>query len=204
MYKVFFNDRIVLLTDDFIRNFQEKEGLFYKFRDIDELKEVIDFFWEMKLITKLFIFHSEINELREKFKTCFMEINAAGGLVKNKDDKYLMIYRRDKWDLPKGKLNHNETHEDAALREVTEECGISDLKIISPLLSTYHCYLQHGQLVLKRTQWYEMYYGGHEDPLPQHDEDITEIKWFKSEDLHKLLNNTYPAIIDVLHYSNLL
>jgi 8-oxo-dGTP pyrophosphatase MutT (NUDIX family) len=203
MYKVFFNERIVLLTDDFIRNFQVRYGLFYKYRNVEDLKELIDFYWHLKHIDSLFVFHHDIEELRERFKSCFQQIYAAGGLVKNKKGQYLIMKRRGKWDLPKGKLDKGETLEEAAIREVSEETGLHELEIENPLLSTYHAY-QMDHLILKRTSWYEMTYTGHKDPVPQKEEDITEIKWVEREELVKYTGNTYGAVMDVLKYANLL
>ena len=203
MYKVFFNERIVLLTDDFIRNFQTRYGLFYKYRNAEDLKELIDFYWNLKRIDSLFIFHHDIDELQERFKSCFHQIYASGGLVRNSEGKYLIMKRRGKWDLPKGKVNKNETLEDAAIREVSEETGLHELEIISPLLATYHSYFIDTH-ILKRTSWYEMLYHGNKEPVPETEEDITEIKWVKKEELKNYTGNTYLAIIDVLKYANLL
>ena len=204
MYKVFFNDRIVLLTDDFIRNFQVKYGLFYKYRNTEDLKELIEFYRSLKRIDTLFIFHHDLDELRERFKSCFTFVEAAGGLVCNEDGHYLIMKRRGKWDLPKGKVDTGESIQKAATREVNEECGISGLEITTPLISTYHCYLLHGQSVLKRTTWFEMKATGNEPLIPQTDEDITELKWVKKEDLGAIARNTYLGILDVLKYKNLL
>ena len=204
MYKVFFNDRIVLLTDDFIRNFQLRYGLFYKYRNVDDLKELIEFYWKLRRIDTLFIFHHDLDELRERFKSCFQVVEAAGGLVRNGEGKYLIMKRRGKWDLPKGKVNPQETIPHAAIREVTEECGLRVLEIITPLISTYHCYWFEEQSILKRTSWFEMLYSGREEPVPQWDEDITEIRWVRKEDLVDISRNTYMGIVDVLKYSNLL
>lgn len=203
MYKVFFNERIVLLTDDFIRNFQVRYGLFYKYRSAADLKELLSFYWNLKQIDTLFIFHHDIDELRERFKSCFKPVYAGGGLVRNEKGDYLIIKRLGKWDLPKGKVNKNETIEQAALREVSEETGLNGIEIVSPLLSTYHSYYIDEQ-ILKRTSWYEMVYHGNETPIPETEEDITEIRWVKKEELAQLTSNTFPAIIDVLKYANLL
>lgn len=203
MYKVFFNERIVLLTDDFIRNFQIRHGLFYKYRNVSELKELLDFYRDLSQIESLFVFHHDIEELRERFKSCFQQVYAGGGLVRNSEGKFLIIKRRGKWDLPKGKVNKNETIEDAALREVTEETGLHGISIISPLMSTYHCYYIDDEKILKRTSWYDMLYTGKEVPVPEAEEDITEIKWISKEEIKQLSGNTFPAIMDVLKYSGL-
>jgi len=204
MYKVFFNERLVLLTDDFLRNFQLRYGLFYKYRNIEDLKELIAFYWKLKRIDTLFIFHHDIEELRERFRSCFEQVYAAGGLVRNNEGKYLIMKRRERWDLPKGKVNRGETFEQAALREVTEECGLHELEIINPLLSTYHSYFIDERTILKRTSWFEMLYRGNAEPVPQEDEDITEIRWLSRDDLSRITGNTYLAVMDVLKYSNLL
>jgi 8-oxo-dGTP pyrophosphatase MutT (NUDIX family) len=203
MYKVFFNERIVLLTDDFIRNFQVRYGLFYKYRNAADLKELLSFYWNLKQIDTLFVFHHDIDELQERFKSCFHQIYAGGGLVRNENGDYLIIKRLGKWDLPKGKVNKNETIEQAAVREVSEETGLTGIEIVSPLLSTYHSYFVEEH-ILKRTSWYEMIYHGKETPVPETEEDITEIRWVKKEELAHFTSNTFPAIIDVLKYANLL
>jgi 8-oxo-dGTP pyrophosphatase MutT (NUDIX family) len=112
--------------------------------------------------------------------------------------------RREKWDLPKGKVNPKETIPQAAIREVTEECGLHNLEIINPLIRTYHCYWFEGHSILKRTSWFDMYYPGNEEPVPQADEDITEVKWVRKEDLQEITRNTYMGVLDVLKYNNLL
>lgn len=191
------------MTDDFIRNFQVRYGLFYKYRSAADLKELLSFYWNLKQIDTLFIFHHDIDELRERFKSCFKPVYAGGGLVRNEKGDCLIIKRLGKWDLPKGKVNKNETIEQAALREVSEETGLTGIEIVTPLLSTYHSYYIDEQ-ILKRTSWYEMVYRGNETPVPETEEDITEIRWVKKEELAQLTSNTYPAIIDVLKYANLL
>jgi 8-oxo-dGTP pyrophosphatase MutT (NUDIX family) len=203
MYKVFFNERIVLLTDDFIRNFQVRYGLFYKYRNAADLKELLSFYWNLKQIDTLFVFHHDIDELQERFKSCFHQIYAGGGLVRNDSGDYLIIKRLGKWDLPKGKVNKHETIEQAAVREVSEETGLTGIEIVTPLLSTYHSYFIEEH-ILKKTSWYEMIYHGKETPVPETEEDITEIRWVRKEELAQFTSNTFPAIIDVLKYANLL
>lgn len=168
------------------------------------MKELINFYSRLKRIDTLFLFHHDIDALRDAFRSCFLNIYAAGGLVRNADNQYLFIKRRDKWDLPKGKLDNNETSEIAAIREVMEECGLDDIDLLYPLLSTYHTYPFNGEIVLKKTSWFEMAYYGDKKPVPQTEEDITEIKWFDRNDLQEVLDNTFKSVLDVMRYTNLI
>ncbi|RYZ95893.1 MAG: NUDIX domain-containing protein, partial [Sphingobacteriaceae bacterium] len=125
-------------------------------------------------------------------------IEAAGGLVKNDEGNYLFIYRNDKWDLPKGKLEGDEGKKAGAVREVEEECGITVNKLQDKICKTYHVYTIKGEVVLKKTHWYAMKHRGNEKLKPQKEEGITDVRWFKQEDIDPILQNTFPSIIDVL------
>lgn len=199
MYKVFFNNRTVFLCDKYITNFEKFDGLFYKY----ETKADLVKFWEFFEIASgslnnLFIIHEDISKLHQEFFEFFQVIDAAGGVVTNAKNQILIIKRFGKWDLPKGKLTPGENIEKAALREVNEECGISGLKIIRQLKSTYHTYYLNNQKILKKTSWFEMKYSGDETFRPQVEEDITEVVWFNRENLPEITSNTYKSIIDVL------
>jgi 8-oxo-dGTP pyrophosphatase MutT (NUDIX family) len=200
MYKVFFNDRKLFLTDNFAKHFQVRQGLFYKYRDLVDLKELVHFYNQLSKIDSLYIFHTDIEELRDAFRECFIPIYAAGGLVRNQNNEYLLIFRRGKWDLPKGKLEPDESFMEAAVREVEEECGISNLTITRPLLSTYHTYPYQDGLALKKTSWFEMMYKGSETPVPQHEEDIEEARWVTEEELGSYIPKSYATIADVFTY----
>ncbi len=78
----------------------------------------------------------------KSFKSLFHIVEAAGGLVANKEDKILFIHRLGKWDLPKGKLEKGEGVKEAAVREVEEETGITDLELLDFLQETYHIYTE--------------------------------------------------------------
>lgn len=198
MYKVFFNERIVFLTDDFLRSFRDNQGLFYKFHEKNELKELLLVFLALKKISQLFICHTDKDELFRAFRSCFKYVEAAGGLVKNSSGEVLFINRFDKWDLPKGKVEGTESFKEAALREVEEECGISGLEIRSELQPTYHTYFEKSLPHLKKTHWFEMTYEGNEKPKPQTEEFITNIIWAGKKELGLICKNTYPSILDLL------
>jgi 8-oxo-dGTP pyrophosphatase MutT (NUDIX family) len=204
MYKVFFNERKVFLTDNFEKHFNIRYGLFYKYQNQEELEDLLDFYRNLRKIDTLYIIHDDIEELRDYFRACYLNINAAGGLVKNKQGRILIIKRRNRWDLPKGKVDEQENFQQTAIREVSEECGISEIKIIQPLLSTYHTYKIDGRPVLKKTLWFEMLYIGTRKPEPQLKEHITEVKWFDKSEFSEIIKNTYPSILDVFRYANLI
>ena len=131
-------------------------------------------------------------------------IKAAGGLVKNEKKALLFIYRNDKWDLPKGKIEKDETVKEAAVREVEEECGITISKLEDKICKTYHVYIAKGEVVLKKTWWYNMKCKGQTKLKPQLEEGITDVRWFKRDDIDPILSNTFPSIMDVLEKADLI
>lgn len=141
------------------------------------------------------------NGFLKEFAQAFQRIDAAGGLVQNESGEYLFIYRKGRWDLPKGKIDEGETSQAAALREVEEECGIRDLAISKHLLNTYHVYDHDQGQVLKKTYWYKMACPS-QDAVPQEEEGISEAKWFGKADFIKIFANTYPSVRDVLEYAD--
>lgn len=138
------------------------------------------------------------------FCSHFLEIPAGGGLVCNKEGKYLLIYRHQLWDLPKGKQEPGEDIETCALREVEEETGLHDLRLGELLCITHHTYQVFGEKVLKHTYWYQMYDDSDEDLLPQTEEDITRAEWVEKERLPEYLEGTYPSIAEVFVNAGLL
>jgi 8-oxo-dGTP pyrophosphatase MutT (NUDIX family) len=204
MYKVFFKDRTVYFGDDFSKIFERNNGLFYKYSNLQELTELVHVFYELKVIDKLFIFHKDILTLFDEFKACFNYIEAAGGVVLRSDGKFLIMNRQGMWDLPKGKLESGESSEAAAIREVTEETGLKGLVSTNPILSTFHTYQITEDMVLKKTKWYEMYYDGDKEAIPETAEGITEIKWVEPGKTDFIRKNTYPSVLDVLYIRDLL
>ncbi len=133
------------------------------------------------------------------FNSMFYRIEAAGGIVRNREGDYLFIKRLGVWDLPKGKLDNNESARKGALREVTEETGLNDLRISKQLFSTYHIYTdREGTEILKETYWFEMMNNTPQPLVPQLDEDITEVRWFRKDELEIPLKNTYASLQNLL------
>lgn len=145
------------------------------------------------------IYFKDFTALKKAFFSHFLVIKAGGGLIQNKKEEILLIFRRGKWDLPKGKLDDNESIEECALREVREETGLNEIKLGNKISITYHSYVERGTLILKESHWYAMESIGNEMLVPQTEEGISEIIWVKKEDLEKYTSNIFPALIDVLN-----
>jgi len=126
--------------------------------------------------------------------TQYHPIEAAGGLVQNPTGAILLIHRLGHWDLPKGKLEDGEHPEDAALREVEEECGLSDLQLIRSLPKTWHTYFHEGHWKIKTTHWYHLFTEDSRLPEPQASEGIEQAVWTSEEALSPLLPEAWPAI----------
>ncbi|MGA0555180.1 NUDIX hydrolase [Larkinella sp. VNQ87] len=130
--------------------------------------------------------------LEEKFKSLYKIIKAAGGVVM-KDDKLLLIFRRGKWDLPKGKLDEGESSRVAALREVQEETGVV-ASLGDRICTTWHTYTLNGNRILKRTKWYQMTCLDDANMVPQTEEDIERIEWMDTKKTALALTNSFSSI----------
>lgn len=126
-------------------------------------------------------------------------ITAAGGVVYNEKGEVLLIFRRGVWDLPKGKLEENETVKECATREVAEEVGISTLpKITFSLKDSYHEYDEKGTRYGKTTHWYGMRLVS--TPIdgfnPETNEGIEQVKWVSLNEAKKIVG--YDNLVDIL------
>lgn len=144
------------------------------------------------------IWNSDLEKLRKAFFKNFTVIEAAGGIVQNEKKELLFIYRRDKWDLPKGKMEKGETPEICAAREIEEETGVSNLTLKKPIGTTYHIYDEFGKHFLKISHWFYFSCPTKQELLPQTIEDITAVKWFETKNIKKPVENTYSTIKDIL------
>jgi ADP-ribose pyrophosphatase YjhB (NUDIX family) len=149
-------------------------------------------------IVLLFSSEGERDRFVDAFTGKFQEVDAAGGLVVNENDQFLLIYTRGKWTLPKGGVEWRESPEDAAIREVTEETGISDVRILAPIGETLHTFIRNRRWILKTTYWYKMKGVSADELVPQSEENIEAVKWMSREDWMKEgVNSTYPLIRDL-------
>lgn len=142
------------------------------------------------------LFYNNIHEAFNQLKQQFTLVPAAGGFVINTQNDILLIFRRGKWDLPKGKLDEGENIRECAVREIREETGI-EAKIEKPLVITYHTYKEKGRYILKESHWFLMK-TDQTNVQPQTEEDIELCEWVKPVNLGPYFSNTHASIADVL------
>ena len=70
------------------------------------------------------------------------------------------------------------------------------------LSSTYHSYLESGEMVLKITYWYSMECKKMSTLKPPVDEGITKVQWIELSNLSSL--NTYSSIVELLKQEKVL
>ncbi|MEL7120715.1 MAG: NUDIX hydrolase [Bacteroidota bacterium] len=162
------------------------------------LLNYIDMLEKSRRYEQVALYYEDIEQLWADFQTQFKLIEAAGGVVKNEKEEILFIFRRDNWDLPKGKIDPGETPEIAAVREVMEETGIDNIELGELVTITYHTYkLKSKQRILKRTYWYDMKAPGQE-LTPQTEEDIEQASWMTLDAFNREPRVVYKSIIEVL------
>jgi 8-oxo-dGTP pyrophosphatase MutT (NUDIX family) len=189
MYKVFVNNRPLFLTNKI-----EKETDFQLFLlNSADIEQLVTKVFENK-IHKAFLYHPDEKEILSTLKSKIPVEKAAGGLVYNPKGEILFIYRNGKWDLPKGGIEKNEGKKEAAIREVEEETGVKNLKIIDRIDKTYHIFKRNGKFRLKITYWYKMETSFTENLIPQEEEGIEKAVWVQPNQVAELLENSYENI----------
>jgi 8-oxo-dGTP pyrophosphatase MutT (NUDIX family) len=135
---------------------------------------------------------TDYEAFKQYLKGKYKVIKAAGGLIKKKD-KFLMIYRMKKWDLPKGKRESGERSAETAVREVEEECNVR-VKLGKKICTTWHTYTMNKNSMLKKTKWYEMALVDDSNSRPSIEEDIEELRWMTQKEVYHALENSYKSI----------
>lgn len=199
MYKVFVENRPIIICEK--NTFPLECQLLFSERIKSIDKDVFPLFEKKSPKTPIVILAKDAKAEFERLFSGYSVITAAGGIVR-KNEEYLFIKRFGKWDIPKGKLDKNEDPALGAVREIEEECGISNPIIENFICETYHTYRDthrgKNKLTLKKTYWYNLNYSGNEELIPQQEEGISKVKWFKKTKLDKIRSNTYESILEVM------
>ncbi|MDT8309366.1 MAG: NUDIX domain-containing protein, partial [Bacteroidales bacterium] len=191
---VFANQKLIFVTKEINNVSFSSNDQVVKVTSPEEIKNTLTSFFLDKTLKRLFFYSHNYKQLKADFRSLFREILAAGGMVSNENREFLLIFRRGKWDLPKGKCDNNESAAAAAVREVKEETGLKKPIIAGEPLITRHIYEQGNEWILKITYWYPMTASKSEVLTPQKEEDITKVLWANKEKINEAMKNSYPSI----------
>ena len=189
MYKVFVNDKPLFLTNEIKK---ETDFKFFLLESADINQIIINFF--QNKLDKAYLYHPDEKEIMKTLKAKIPVSKAGGGLVYNKKNEVLFIFRNGKWDLPKGGTEKGEEIEETAVREVEEETGVNNLVIADKLQKTYHIFKRNGIYKLKITHWFEMRTNFEGTPIGQLEEGIEKVAWLNPEQIKEALKNSYENI----------
>jgi ADP-ribose pyrophosphatase YjhB (NUDIX family) len=192
MYKVFFNEQVLQLFS------KEKNPIKEPFIEVNSEKEIpkiIDDFIHNNISINLTA--TKLDLLLEWIKNQFIYLEAAGGIVENKEKEILFIYRLNYWDLPKGKIEKGETPKEAAYREINEECGVKNHLLKKEITQTFHIYSRNNEMHLKKTFWFIFSDNTNEELTAQTEEGIEKVVWLDNNEIELALENTYLSILEV-------
>ena len=192
MYKVFVNQKEIILTSIPPKDIGAKV-LPLKSTSFKKIIRII----RTTKVKKLYLLHKNPKKLIIAFEKKVPVTVAAGGVVQHNNGKLLFIYRKKKWDLPKGKVDKGETIKDAAKREVFEETGVKNLKVGTLAGMTYHIFKRNNRYQLKETYWFFMRSNYDGELIPEVKEDITKVAWKGKSKTEKALEKTYPNIVQL-------
>ena len=199
--KIYFDDKPVYLCDELNAELSEilqhPDAIFIDELSAPAIKSLLHEITKPAFHAGVLL-HSNLEGLKKAFFKNFTSIEAAGGIVKNDKKELLFIYRLDKWDLPKGKVEIGEDLQTCAVREVEEETGAKNLTVQHKIGETYHTYNAFGKHFLKTTHWFYLTCAAEQKLVPQTEENIDVIKWVKIKKIEEPLINTYPSIKDIL------
>ena len=193
MYKIYFNNVEICVSKPMEGEFTSKSIVkwYKRGNTIKFLKEIAE---KSSEISNAYLFAEEVELAFQELLSNLKVVVAGGGIVFNEFKELLLIKRKGKWDLPKGKLDKNEEIKLAAVREVKEECGMKEVWLLNFFDNTHHIFTHNGIQCLKLTHWFLMFAQSNQKLKPQEEEDITEVKWVRLSDLEFYRKNTYKSI----------
>ncbi len=200
MIKIYYNNKIILFSEIPTSDFGFTKIYFLNELEIkNSLKE----FLEVENSSNLNIYGNKFTNIPDYFSEIFHLVEAAGGFVMNNSGEFLFIKRLGFYDLPKGKIETNETPESTAIREVCEECGIfeNEIKVLDKLPETYHIYYYNNKYFLKKNHWFLMAFSGSHLLKPQTEEDITDIGWLSFDLYEFFIEITYPSLKELVDFA---
>lgn len=107
------------------------------------------------------------------------EASAGGVIVRSKRRSWQVLLMRDRkgnWTFPKGLIEGGEDASRTALREIQEELGLSQLRLLEKLNTIQYYYQREG--LINKTVYYFLFLNESDKRLRvQKEEGITEARW---------------------------
>ncbi|HYU31485.1 MAG TPA: NUDIX hydrolase [Thermoanaerobaculia bacterium] len=102
---------------------------------------------------------------------------SAGGLIV-RSSRILLISTQEgkRWQLPKGHIEEGETPEEAAIREVREETGVTG-RIVAPLPGVEYWFFDRGSRIHKQVAYFLLEYVTG-DPADFDAREVSGAGWF--------------------------
>ena len=197
MHKIYFENRCIVICPPDEQALSDPNAILVSLASSSDVHAFINMFEVSDSLYRIYIPSSDPEATYRMICSEFKQVNAGGGLVRNRRGDYLLISRNGLWDLPKGHQEEGEDIGTTSLREVSEETGINDLILKDLICITDHCYRRDGIWHLKHTWWYDMLHADPTDLTPQREEDISKAAWVAKSSLPLLLTNNYPSIQEV-------
>lgn len=197
MHKIYFEKRCIIICSPSDEALSDPNAVVFRPGKRIDITTLVRMFEQTDSIPKIYIPSEDTEATYADLCSSFRNVDAAGGLVRNRRDDFLLIKRYGLWDLPKGHREAGEDIRTTAMREVQEETGVDELELRKLICITDHCYLRNGVWHLKHTWWFDMLYTKPVELIPQREEDISKAVWVAKSSLPPFLKNTYPSILEV-------
>lgn len=198
--KIYVDESPIYITDNLSADLKikstQKNVLFIENENLINVESILNAIIKDK--KEVIVLVDNIEKAKSIFMARFTNIEAAGGIVQNEKKELLFIFRRGKWDLPKGKLEKNESPEICAAREIEEETGVKALLLKHKIGETYHIYEENKMHILKTSHWFYFVSRGKQNIAAQTEEDISEVRWINTRNIKEPMANTYQNIKDIL------
>lgn len=202
MQKIYLSNKPLIVSDTIteeIKKLLDLPGTVF----MDELNDaavdtIINALQQPEINAGIFLYKN-VEDVLAAIKEKFTIIQAAGGMVHTLEDHILLIFRKGKWDLPKGKLDEGELLQVCAVREVEEETKVENIQLETLITITYHNYYEKEKNILKETHWYLMYSEEKQSLTPQTEEDIEKCEWVPVSNLSAYMKNAHLSIVDVIN-----
>jgi putative (di)nucleoside polyphosphate hydrolase len=147
-----------------------------------------------------------INKLPYRASVGLMILNSQGMVFVGKR----IDSKTEAWQMPQGGIDEGEQPEDAALREMDEEIGTNNAKILATTKEWYHydlpihlvSKLWNGMYRGQRQKWFLLNFLGSDNEinLDKHQKEFSEWKWVRIEELPQIIvpfkKNLYISVIE--------